>query len=88
MIFYLYDQHLYIAKTLINALFTNFTFHRDREGDGSDHYESEEVMSPHPQCHLRACSIVVGHGAFWVNYPFNIMQMHLTKVIFIYIAGS
>ncbi len=37
---------MYIAETLINPLFTDVAFRRDREGDGSGHYESGGVMSP------------------------------------------
>ncbi len=39
---------MYIAETLINPLFTDVTFRRDSEGDGSSHYESGGVMSPVP----------------------------------------
>ncbi len=51
---------MYIAETLINPLFTDVTFRRDIEGDGSGHNESGGVMSPPPprpcpQCHLCAC---------------------------------
>ncbi len=37
---------MYIAETLINPLFTDVAFRRDREGDGSGHYEFGGVMSP------------------------------------------
>ncbi len=31
---------MYIAETLVNPLFSDVTFRRDSEGDGSGHYES------------------------------------------------
>ncbi len=43
---------MYIAETLINPLFSDVTFRRDSEGDGSGHYESGggggHVLPPPP----------------------------------------